>query len=149
MAFLLVHGGSFNETFQIICNCHFDYFPFLFFSGSKGEQKIPCFASNYVIKVLLSWNFNFTTLSCELQNNEIEINQHQLDCKMTGRGLQDSKLISYCVNDRIKSKHHSVHFTKTKVKFYSFLLHVILYHVFQCMILEHSNLSNSIKYCLF
>ena len=134
MAFLLVHGGSFNETFQIICNCHFDYFPFLFFSGSKREQKIPCFASNYVIKVLLSWNFNFTTLSCELQNNEIEINQHQLDCKMTGWGLHDSKLISYCVNDLIKSQLRSVHFVQLKWNFVfqstcNTMQHVSIYYI--------------------
>ena len=107
-----IHGGSFNETFQIICNCHLDYSSFLFYSGWEGEQKIPWHASNYVIKFLPSWNFDFTTFRCELQNDEMKINHRQQNCKMTGRGLHDSKLINYCVNDLIKSCSRIVHLLK-------------------------------------
>ena len=120
MAFLLVHGGSFNETFQIICNCHLDYSSFLFYSGWEGEQKIPWHASNYVIKFLLSWNFDFTTFRCELQNDEMEINHHQQNCKMTGRGLHDSKLINCCVNDVIQSRSCIVRLFKIEWNFVSF-----------------------------
>ena len=127
-----IHGGSFNETFQIICNCHLDYSSFLFYSGWEGEQKIPWHASNYVIKFLLSWNFDFTTFRCELQNDEMEINHHHQNCKMTGRGLHDSKLINYCVNDLIKSYSRIVHLFKIEWNFVSFsICRVFMSYLFQ------------------